>query len=230
MHHLHLVFLSIGAFTWLLVFCLTLTSDVKCRLPFFPDEPQRSSRQCSQCDTVGQNRVVLRHQIIQFPTSLRVSERCGQTDKRVAQYLRLDSWLFWTIVGFRLFLLFLWRLVGPESDRSNFIPEQKDNLRCLNHQPRRMKVIWTCVTILTISVTIWTTSVALLTTSVTILTTSVTILTTSVTLLTVGVTILTSSVTRLTNGRANWKDGRTKELRIPPEKCWQGEKAKEDKP
>ena len=27
-----------------------------------------------------------------------MSERCWQTDERVAQYLHLDSWLFWTIV------------------------------------------------------------------------------------------------------------------------------------
>ena len=45
--------------------------------------------------TVGQNSMILRHRIIHFPTSS-VSERCKQTDWRVAQYLRLDSRLFWT--------------------------------------------------------------------------------------------------------------------------------------
>ena len=71
--------------------------------------------------TVGQKQVGLRHRIIHFPTSSGVSERVNeqvsvveraseasrveqanewvvraneQTDKRVAQYLRLDSWLF----------------------------------------------------------------------------------------------------------------------------------------
>ena len=56
--------------------------------------------------TMGQNQVVLRHQVIYFPMSLGVcvlaskqtSERTGKARNelvvQVAQYLRPDSWLF----------------------------------------------------------------------------------------------------------------------------------------
>ena len=37
-------------------------------------------------------------------------QKTEQTDERVAQYLRLDSWLFWTIVTG------LWRFLGREAD------------------------------------------------------------------------------------------------------------------
>ena len=54
---------------------------------------------------MGQNQVILRHQKFTFPTSegvSEVSERASErTDERVAQYLRLDSCLFQTTVGWR---------------------------------------------------------------------------------------------------------------------------------
>ena len=58
------------------------------------------------CSVVGQNQVILTHQIIYFSTSSEVSEQASEqtneqvaqmnerTDKRVAQYLHPDFWLF----------------------------------------------------------------------------------------------------------------------------------------
>ena len=64
---------------------------------------------CDRC-TMGQNQVILRHTIIKYSLEQESerSERAKravqskrtneQTAERVTQYLRLDSWLFWTTV------------------------------------------------------------------------------------------------------------------------------------
>ena len=57
----------------------------------------RESKGKGRQPTMRQNQVVSRHGIIHFPASSGVSEWCERTDERVAQYMHLDSWLFWTI-------------------------------------------------------------------------------------------------------------------------------------
>ena len=69
------------------------TCPSKFSLAHFPYSPG-----CNHC-TVEQNRAVLRHLIIDFPTSSGVKQWTNDLmDEWVAQYLRLNSWLFRPIV------------------------------------------------------------------------------------------------------------------------------------